>query len=288
MPSKKGPWLVSLAMWSNFLRCVTDEGVPLREVARHARVTPDGAKVALRGMSRWGYVVDGPSIRPTKAGRRAAELWPPLLETVEARRQSDELLAALADLVRQSDIELPSYLPLLRYSMRAEVPEIPLAEPESGLSYVELLAKALLMFTLDYETQTRMPLAIAANFLRPLGEEPIRSRDLPMLSGVAREVTKNTVARLQKLDLVTSGLSLSLTPDGIRARNHYRRLVRDVERQWRERFGAPVAKLRSALESAEFRRPEPYPDGWRATVPQPAALPDHPLVLHRGGYPDGS
>jgi hypothetical protein len=32
----------------------------------------------------------------------------------------------------------------------------------------------------------------------------------------------------------------------------------------------------------------PYPDGWRAAVPSPVALPHHPMVLHRGGYPDGS
>ena len=33
---------------------------------------------------------------------------------------------------------------------------------------------------------------------------------------------------------------------------------------------------------------EPYPDGWRAKVRRPEALPHYPMVLHRGGYPDGS
>ena len=33
---------------------------------------------------------------------------------------------------------------------------------------------------------------------------------------------------------------------------------------------------------------EPYPDGWRASVRRPALLPHHPMVLHPGGYPDGS
>ncbi|MGH3415586.1 MAG: hypothetical protein ACRDVE_06865 [Actinocrinis sp.] len=32
----------------------------------------------------------------------------------------------------------------------------------------------------------------------------------------------------------------------------------------------------------------PYPDGWRASVRAPTTLPHFPMVLHRGGYPDGS
>jgi len=33
---------------------------------------------------------------------------------------------------------------------------------------------------------------------------------------------------------------------------------------------------------------EPYPDNWRAAVPAPVMLPHYPMVLPRGGYPDGS
>ena len=33
---------------------------------------------------------------------------------------------------------------------------------------------------------------------------------------------------------------------------------------------------------------EPYPDGWRASVRRPRTLPHYPMVLHRGGFPDGS
>jgi hypothetical protein len=31
-----------------------------------------------------------------------------------------------------------------------------------------------------------------------------------------------------------------------------------------------------------------FPDGWRAKVPKAETLPSFPMVLHRGGYPDGS
>jgi hypothetical protein len=33
---------------------------------------------------------------------------------------------------------------------------------------------------------------------------------------------------------------------------------------------------------------KPYADGWRASVCRPGTLPHYPMILHRGGYPDGS
>jgi hypothetical protein len=47
--------------------------------------------------------------------------------------------------------------------------------------------------------------------------------------------------------------------------------------------GEPTAQI-----SPLFRGLEPYPDGWRASVRKPTALPHYPMVLHRGGFPDGS
>jgi len=51
--------------------------------------------------------------------------------------------------------------------------------------------------------------------------------------------------------------------------------------------------LRASLEPLAARQPlsgglEPYPDNWRALVRRPDVLPHFPVVLHRGGYPDGS
>jgi hypothetical protein len=60
-----------------------------------------------------------------------------------------------------------------------------------------------------------------------------------------------------------------------------------------------VAGLRAALEplagdpddaanSPLMAALEPYPDNWRADVRPPQTLPYFPMVLHRGGFPDGS
>jgi hypothetical protein len=88
-----------------------------------------------------------------------------------------------------------------------------------------------------------------------------------------------------------------LAPKGRRARDRYHALIGTIEENWRSRFGEDaISALRSALERLEGNGPEsplfcglnPPPSGWRASLPKPAALPDYPMVLHRGGYPDGS
>ena len=96
------------------------------------------------------------------------------------------------------------------------------------------------------------------------------------------------------------GKVLRLTEKGARAQQKYRRLLRATEAAWGSTYGsAAVNDLRAALEHVVgdgtlARSPlaeglDPYPDNWRAGVRQQAdTLPHHPMVLHRGGYPDGS
>src|SRR6202041_1080554 len=72
-----------------------------------------------------------------------------------------------------------------------------------------------------------------------------------------------------------------------------------VEDRWRDRFGRDtIGALRRPLEALAlgadgqppplFQGLEPYPDNWPAAVRPPRTLPYYPMVLHRGGYPDGS
>ena len=63
------------------------------------------------------------------------------------------------------------------------------------------------------------------------------------------------------------------------------------EANWRARFGDELGAALDAIVGDESLLREgmrPYPDGWRASVRAPAMLPHYPMVLHRGGYPDGS
>ena len=90
-----------------------------------------------------------------------------------------------------------------------------------------------------------------------------------------------------------------LTPRGLDAQRLYHEFVGTIEQRWRERFtGSAIGARRTSLEALGTAPDgetsplcgglEPYPDNWRAAVRRPAILPHYPMVLHRGGYPDGS
>jgi hypothetical protein len=95
------------------------------------------------------------------------------------------------------------------------------------------------------------------------------------------------------------GTVARLTEAGRATQRRSRDLLDVIDGRWTARFGpAVVDNLRTALESV-VGEPDgqpsrvlegltPYPDGWRASVPAPGILPYFPVVLHRGGYPDGS
>jgi hypothetical protein len=95
------------------------------------------------------------------------------------------------------------------------------------------------------------------------------------------------------------GKVLRLTPKGQRAQQTAVGVVASTEASWRTRFGsATVTELATALEQVvgdgSFADSPlapglvPYDDNWRAALARPETLPCHPMVLHRGGYPDGS
>ena len=84
-----------------------------------------------------------------------------------------------------------------------------------------------------------------------------------------------------------------------RRSSNAQRLLGATEESWRTRDGGrSVDELRAALlgvvgDGTYATSPlapglVPHPDNWRAGVRPPETLPHHPMVLHRGGYPDGS
>ena len=91
---------------------------------------------------------------------------------------------------------------------------------------------------------------------------------------------------------------VTLTPAGRRAKTAFERVVWETEAKWRSRFvDSRVLCLRRALENVvvgeagEALLAEAMtapPGGWRESIKKPDTLPWQPMVLHRGGYPDGS
>jgi hypothetical protein len=187
--SLHAPWLGSMAMWLNCMRFVGEEGVRAGELERLAR-TPTN----LNGMERWGYITVGPDpadtrpkpprsdwlIRATPGGRKAQEVWRPLIGEIEQRWQArfgkdaiDELREALRALIGRNDLELPDCLPILGYGLFSNrIRRTEGGGKSDGGSHLELpalLSKVLLAFALEFEKESEVSLAIGANLLRLVG-----------------------------------------------------------------------------------------------------------------------
>ena len=259
-------------------------------------------------------------IRPTAGGQKALQVWRPLTNIIEKRWYERfgndtiaELRQSLQSLVNQFNPDLPDYLPILGYEMLSvgPDPERRAGTERAAIAMCEytlpaLLAKVLLAFAIQYERESQLSLAISANALRLASEEGTRIRELPRLSGVSKEAIAMAVKRLQErgyavVQAETKGSrakALILDAKGKHACNTYYRLIVELEKRWEANFGQAVVNLRRSLEllagegvagrSPLFRGLEPYPDGWRASVPRPEMLPHYPMILHRGGFPDGS
>ncbi len=235
-----------------------------------------------------------------------------------------DCLRAVADQIAgQAGGPMPLYLPVVGYGdgMRAPrdlgaFPPPVFAPSESDLSV--LLSRVLLAFTLDFEAVSSLSLAVGANVLRVLTGDGVRLPGLQALTGVSVEAVQASVGFLERHDCVTvrpgpsgrRGKFVVLTARGLAAQAKWRRVSAEVEAGWRDRFGKAVIDRLSevAAEMVAHRIEDratlgrglvPYGQGWRGRPPYlsqseayvrdpGAALPHHPTVLHRGGYPDGA
>jgi len=324
--SRALPWLVSMVMWLKFLRFVPLEGIPLRDLYRQSGCTRDELKTYLPRLTKWwGYLSLGPNlgagpadrmVTPTAGGRKALEAWRPLTGVIEKRWQDrfghetmQDLRGAMQSLIASFEMDLPDSLPILGYQL--------LSSPGQGDTRSKagtttstlpvLLAKVLLAFVTEFESELKFSLAISANVLRLAGDKGVRVRDLPRLSGVSKEAIAMATGFLEKRGLAvlqpespgSRVKSLILTAAGRRLEKRCGRLVWEIEERWQ---ACPdreaVVSLRSLLErlagdafaeqSPLFLGLQPYPECWRASVPKREVLPHYPMILHRGGYPDGS
>lgn len=246
-------------------------------------------------------------VRPTPVGRKTQEIAPPLFGEIEKRWKNrfgseaiDELRHALGAVISGLDVELPEYLPIVG-STNGMVAEIDRREgATTGAHLSAAVAQVLLAYTLDFERTSELSLPLSANFVRVLGDEGLDVRELPAIAGVSPEATSMALKFLAKNGYVTVEAKLArLTPKGLDAQAAAPGLHAAVERPSTagplRRAMAAVLDQRTALSEGL----RPYPDGWRArkqyveqtkaVIDDPTArLPHYPMVLHRGGWPDGS
>ena len=325
-----GARVVSLAMWSNLLRFVGD-GITVGELVAAVGLPKPSALSRLGGVERWRYVSVGPAtgkregygsargtkdawvVRFTRAGERAAEIWPALSAEIEARwrkRFGAEVIEALREALltvdEAVDAPLPDFLPIVSstHAMTLELPSVDTRATSGDLSLVTLLAHALLAYTIDFEDRSPVSLPLSANVLRVLDATGVSVGDVPALAGVSKEAVEVSLTSLSKTEYVVvegapaSRRTIRLTPAGAALQADQRRLHAQIGKEW------DADHLRTSLERI-LGHPDlsaglqPYPAGWRASKPYArqtaavladprGALPHYPMVLHRGGWPDGS
>ena len=260
------------------------------------------------------------TVRYTPAGTRAAAIWPALPDAIETRwrerfgeAEVDELVGALRAVNEKIEVGLPDFLPVVSstHEMALELPSVGDGRRSGELPLVVLLAHALMAYTLDYEESAALSLPLSANVVRVLGGEAAQVRDLPALACISKEAVAVSLTSLKKAPYVVldgapaSNRTIRLTAEGRARKADDRHLHDRVADRWATRFGAgALSRLRETLDRvldhpALVTGLTPYPDGWRASKPylrQTEAvlsdprgrLPHHPIVLHRGGWPDGS
>ncbi len=305
---------ISLPMWCNGLRLIDGDGITAGDLPGRAR-----ARCNVAGLERWGWITVGDPgagrrdgygtsrgvkedtvLRPTRAGVYARRLWPEIAAEVEQRWQArfgagvvGRMRAALPPAAGQMPWSPPEVHP--PDGFRTHVVDGPADDGDVPLA--GLLGQALTALTLELERDAGVSMPLAADVLRVIGDDVVPVRDLPALSGVSKEAIAMATGYLARAKL--AGLrpprSIALTASGRGALDRYRARA---ARPGGEELQGCLAEILSQREAmAEGLRPpegcwrggNPYLAQTRRVLADPAAaLPWHPMVLHRGGWPDGS
>lgn len=233
-PDARARFQISLAMWANALRLISEDGATLDEVRTGAR-----AAANIAGLERWGWITVGPGsggrrdgygtsrglrgdtvLRATRAGVAARELWPRVIAGVE-RRWEDRFGVDVVDAVRRA-------LRPLGRGMPWAPPEVGPADgfrtrviaaavrDERDLPLVVQLGRALTELTVAHERGAAVSLPLGANFLHVIGADAVRVRDLPARCGVSKEAAAMAVSFLVRRGLaeVDAARTVALTAPG--------------------------------------------------------------------------
>ena len=309
---------ISTPMWANGLRFIDDEGVTVDELRSRARSVCN-----IGGLERWGWIIVGDPggprrpgygssrgvtgrtvVRPTGAGVLARRLWPRVVVRVEERWRSrfggravDSLLEALQAAAARTSADRMPWSPPEVHPSDGFYTHVVAGPRAGGAGLLAPLGQALTAFTLQHEEGAKVSLPTGANALRVIDADRVQIRDLPRLSGVSKEAATMATKYLERKGLaeIQPDRSITLTAAGRDALSDYR------ERAARPRNKALRASLNAILSEREVLASGlvPPPGGWRGGKPYFAqtqrvladptrALPWCPMVLHRGGWPDGS
>jgi hypothetical protein len=262
---------LSLVVWLNLMRFLAPTGVSVGSLARLSLTPIERIKPQLGCLERWRYIYFQPGQRAgwgsgrgiradwlihlTPTSLKALEIWPPLLSDIENRwlkRFGNHLRKPLEAIAAQLTLELPDGFPgiwpaIEKYPVRAP-------RAEADLPLPALLATVLQAFTLEFDAQAQAPLALSANTLRILGEQPVRESDIPRLTGASPETSGlgwqiKPYVRVERDPVATRGKFIFLSDKGIQARHKYQKLVAEIETRWGMQYGQQTLhQLASSLQ----------------------------------------
>jgi hypothetical protein len=324
----RGPWLISFAMYANCLQFLGEAPMSVRDLEKLARSSTNLDGMRRWGYIKLSPPPGKPNskspneswlIELTPAGRVSKESWRPLPQLIEQRWRdrfgTDEvssLRAVLFEVNLGLDVAYPDFMPILKYGLFTRgrgpgaewsLPPLTDAPLTTDSPLTALLSRLLCAFAYDFERDSPLSLAISANLLAALDQSGIRNRDLPQITGVSRESIAMAMGILKKAALVEidsgAAKTVRLTPRGLAGQQSALGALVEVENRWVHHHGKPtIQRLRKVSERIVQKSYEgsalllqglkPYPGTWRASLPGTQTLPRFPMVLHRGGYPDGS
>ena len=294
------PFLVSHAMWAQILQYVPDRGIAPADLLKATGMSQKSLTGWVTRLSQWwGYLqVDKKLIRPTQGGLAALHTWRPLTAEIESRWET-RFGAAVVQTLRSELLNVssrisstPGALPILGYGLICH----PEGNPADGpnLDLPTLLSKLLLACAVQFEGEGELSLAISANILRLLTPEGVPLRDLSSRSGISREAVAMALGFLEKEAIAIAQPEspgsrhriLVPTEKGLKEQKRYGSNLA----AWQSPFGEGIiAALAPIVLSPQLFEGLVAPKGcWRARQTLPETLPHFPMILHRGGFPDGS
>jgi hypothetical protein len=288
---------LSLVVWTNLVRFIPERGVPVRDLQTASMEHEDRLRFQLGCLERWGFIYfqqekDGdPRLRArsgvrrdgwgsgrgiktawvvhlARRGKLAAAIWPRVWPEVEERWRRRfgagyaKLYGALQGIERRRDVELPLGLPSVGNVPWSETYQPRRSrEDEADLPLSPLLSRVLLMFTIEFNQRSRVPISVCANTIRVLSTDVgVRLGDLSRLTGCSPEASD--IGWFLKRFVAVGpdpggkrGRVATLSPAGLNAQKTYHRLTGEIEKDWELKFGATaVGKLRSSLETLLAQR----------------------------------
>jgi hypothetical protein len=183
----RAPWLVSMAMWTLFMRHIPLEGVSIGELQGVLDISNKGLDIWLTRLSKWwNYLAFQPPLKPgsskrlsaqtvvvpTDGGRKAIEVWrtlTPMLEQRWRERFGNQNISSLEEALREIADQLDPALPRF-FDVREHGDARRSAHPTQDLpnetALPQLLARVLMAFAHDFDREPVAPLKSCANVLR--------------------------------------------------------------------------------------------------------------------------